>query len=410
MHRHAPIAFLAIAGLAAPAAAQCPPAVPTGVTASDGTDCTDVFLNWPPVSGATTYTVWRNTSNNYGTATLAGVPGVSEFTDSPPTPGVIYYYWVTATHIPCFPGSGTSDPSVVTTGYRAQGPATPISVNATNDDCRTILVTWEMPTQPLGGAVDTFTIYRSLVNLYLTSSEVGTASSGVREFEDTTASPDTTYYYWVRAENECGTAASSSDWGLFSLASPSNDACSSAINLTTLPGTLGSTRCAAPDGDALCGNSASSSDVWYKFIAPASGLLRMDTCNAVTAYDTVLSIHSGCPGTDQNQIACNDDYCGYQSTVQVQAQAGVTYYIRVAGWNGQYGTFYLTKTFTPSTCYPNCDASTTPPILNVLDFNCFLNRFSSGNAYANCDGSTIAPVLNVLDFNCFLNRFAAGCP
>jgi len=30
--------------------------------------------------------------------------------------------------------------------------------------------------------------------------------------------------------------------------------------------------------------------------------------------------------------------------------------------------------------------------------------------YPNCDGSTIAPVLNVLDFNCFLNRFAAGCP
>ena len=29
--------------------------------------------------------------------------------------------------------------------------------------------------------------------------------------------------------------------------------------------------------------------------------------------------------------------------------------------------------------------------------------------YANCDGSTTAPVLNVLDFSCFLNRFAAGC-
>jgi 6-phosphogluconolactonase (cycloisomerase 2 family) len=30
--------------------------------------------------------------------------------------------------------------------------------------------------------------------------------------------------------------------------------------------------------------------------------------------------------------------------------------------------------------------------------------------YANCDQSTQAPVLNVLDFNCFLNRFGAGCP
>jgi hypothetical protein len=30
--------------------------------------------------------------------------------------------------------------------------------------------------------------------------------------------------------------------------------------------------------------------------------------------------------------------------------------------------------------------------------------------YANCDGSVAAPILNVLDFNCFLNAFTAGCP
>jgi hypothetical protein len=64
---------------------------------------------------------------------------------------------------------------------------------------------------------------------------------------------------------------------------------------------------------------------------------------------------------------------------------------------------------TPPSCYANCDSSTTVPFLNVLDFNCFLNRFSGGDSYANCDNSTIAPVLNVLDFNCFLNRFSAGC-
>jgi hypothetical protein len=62
-----------------------------------------------------------------------------------------------------------------------------------------------------------------------------------------------------------------------------------------------------------------------------------------------------------------------------------------------------------SACYPNCDASTTPPILNVTDFVCFLNHFAAGDAYANCDHSTSPPVLNVLDFVCFLNAFAAGC-
>jgi hypothetical protein len=62
-----------------------------------------------------------------------------------------------------------------------------------------------------------------------------------------------------------------------------------------------------------------------------------------------------------------------------------------------------------SSCYANCDQSTTPPILNVNDFACFLNHFAAGDTYANCDHSTTPPVLNVLDFSCFLNAFAAGC-
>jgi hypothetical protein len=69
------------------------------------------------------------------------------------------------------------------------------------------------------------------------------------------------------------------------------------------------------------------------------------------------------------------------------------------------------QTGPPSQCYANCDGSTTPPFLNVLDFNCFLNHFVAGDSYANCDSPNFCnPVcLNVLDFNCFLNRFLAGC-
>ncbi len=60
-------------------------------------------------------------------------------------------------------------------------------------------------------------------------------------------------------------------------------------------------------------------------------------------------------------------------------------------------------------CYANCDGSTTPPMINVLDFSCFLNKFASGDMAANCDGSTTVPQLNVLDFACFVNTYAAGC-
>jgi glucose/arabinose dehydrogenase len=63
-----------------------------------------------------------------------------------------------------------------------------------------------------------------------------------------------------------------------------------------------------------------------------------------------------------------------------------------------------------STCYANCDGSTTSPVLNIADFTCFLTAFAKNDCYANCDGSTTAPVLNVADFTCFLTKFAAGGP
>lgn len=61
-------------------------------------------------------------------------------------------------------------------------------------------------------------------------------------------------------------------------------------------------------------------------------------------------------------------------------------------------------------CYANCDGSSAPPILNVSDFICFLNRFGAGDSYANCDNSTTPPTLNVSDFICYMNAYSAGCP
>jgi photosystem II stability/assembly factor-like uncharacterized protein len=80
-----------------------------------------------------------------------------------------------------------------------------------------------------------------------------------------------------------------------------------------------------------------------------------------------------------------------------------------AGTYGR-GTFRATLPVPPPACYANCDNSTAPPILNVADFTCFLQRFAAGDPYANCDNSTQQPVLNVADFTCFLQKYAAGCP
>jgi hypothetical protein len=88
----------------------------------------------------------------------------------------------------------------------------------------------------------------------------------------------------------------------------------------------------------------------------------------------------------------------------------IVFVVGTAYVNGYPGSPTAALMWVGSPCYANCDHSMSPPVLNVLDFNCFLNAFSSGASYANCDGSTTPPALNVLDFNCFLNRFSLGCP
>jgi hypothetical protein len=90
-------------------------------------------------------------------------------------------------------------------------------------------------------------------------------------------------------------------------------------------------------------------------------------------------------------------------------------YMSVFDWGVSIGSIDLmyvdyTSITIARPCYANCDGSTAAPVLNVADFTCFLQKFSTGNPYANCDGSTTAPVLNVQDFTCFLQKFAVGCP
>lgn len=62
-----------------------------------------------------------------------------------------------------------------------------------------------------------------------------------------------------------------------------------------------------------------------------------------------------------------------------------------------------------ASCYPNCDGSTSAPVLTPNDFQCFMNKYTAGDSVANCDGSTGTPALTSNDFQCFLNSYAAGC-
>jgi hypothetical protein len=189
-----------------------------------------------------------------------------------------------------------------------------------------------------------------------------------------------------------------------------SDSCGGAAPLSAGAIYQGCTTNMTLDGSASCGTQEPSGpDTWFSFTPAASGTVTLRTQGS--AFDTVLSVHSGCPGTSATAIACNDDSSTgvLWSNLTFNAVAGQNYRVRLAGFGGASGQFTLEVGSIVPGCYANCDLSTSAPTLNVADFTCFLQRFAAGEPYANCDQSTSAPTLNVADFTCFLQRFAAGC-
>lgn len=99
----------------------------------------------------------------------------------------------------------------------------------------------------------------------------------------------------------------------------------------------GTTVGATNDGDG-CGSSSFTADVWFRFVAPETRTVSVDTFGS--GFDTVLSVRTGCPGTGFTRV-CNDDASGLQSAVAFSAVIGTTYWIRVSGFDGATGPFEL---------------------------------------------------------------------
>ncbi|MEX2220025.1 MAG: hypothetical protein WD749_14835 [Phycisphaerales bacterium] len=221
-------------------------------------------------------------------------------------------------------------------------------------------------------------------------------------------------------------------------------------NATVLP------PLAAP-GAALTGiNAPASSVVWYRLTLPWGAHPGLGTYLDIDTFGTGFTPQAAW-GLNDTQIAlftsdgalvASDDDTGPGFTSQLSfgatgrparpdgepfdgrngSLAAGVYYLALAAYplqpqplywgvtpssplNGQMAlTIGTNLTAAAPACYANCDASTTPPVLNVQDFGCFLTRYAAGDAYANCDASTQSPALNVQDFGCFLTKYAGGCP
>ena len=119
------------------------------------------------------------------------------------------------------------------------------------------------------------------------------------------------------------------------LGPPANDNCTSPT--TVLAGTTSTSNLRATGSTTSSCGVNDTSDVWYRFVAPSSGLVEARTCGA--SFDTTLAIYTTCGGAS---IACNDNACGLASRVQWNAVANQAYLIRAAGNNGATGNFDLT--------------------------------------------------------------------
>ena len=101
------------------------------------------------------------------------------------------------------------------------------------------------------------------------------------------------------------------------------------------------------DGSTSCGASDAAPDVWYKYTPSYSGTATISLCTG-TSYDSVMSVHEGCPGTAANTLGCNDDACGQTSNapseITLDVVVDTTYLIRIAGWSGATGDYGLTIT------------------------------------------------------------------
>jgi hypothetical protein len=156
----------------------------------------------------------------------------------------------------------------------------------------------------------------------------------------------------------------------------------------------------------VCGASVNAPDVFFAFTARRDAMIIADTIGST--FDTVLSAHDAEPTwQDAHVIACNDDINGSlnrQSRVTFPVEAGRTYWLRVAGYNGAVGGFNINVRYDCAADF-NQDG-----FVDFFDYDDFVSCYegvgcpSDATADVNGDG-----FVDFFDYDDFVAIFEAGC-
>lgn len=125
--------------------------------------------------------------------------------------------------------------------------------------------------------------------------------------------------------------------------SPANDDFAGAVDLFGRDGSINGTNAAGTieDGEPAHAGVSASASVWWRWTAPASGPVTINTFGS--DFDTVLAVYTGSWGS-LNEVASNDDSGGTTSRVDFSATEGVIYHIAVDGFNANGANIALNWT------------------------------------------------------------------
>lgn len=245
-------------------------------TAGDGF----VDLDWDDIANATSYQVWRNTSNTITGATLLNDDSASEFQDTTVVNGTLYYYFVIAVA----PGYTSSEAGTdsATPEDEIDQLGTPQNFGATGGDT-TVDLDWDNVLN-----ATSYTLLRNLTNTTTGATSIYTGS--VSAFTDTGRTNGLTYYYFVKA-----TAAGYTD---SSYASVSGTPVAPTVQLTT---------------PAFTATPVSSSQIDLTGITydPASVTMIAQRSTNPAFPPGLTTVYSGVPVSSASDVGLDDETLYY---------------------------------------------------------------------------------------------------
>ncbi|OGV57129.1 MAG: hypothetical protein A2X45_21005 [Lentisphaerae bacterium GWF2_50_93] len=223
IHLNGQTAYANITLLAKYSKATAVAAAPAGLFATDGTFADRIVVTWKPSAGATSYEVYRNSSNALLGAdfTMLGETSSTIFEDSTAESNKVYYYFVTTKN-----AIGTSKFSTGNSGYVSKTPSIPGAVTSSDGTYfDRIRVAWAKTT----GATS-YMIFRTESAATIPDPAISTPIGEVNtlfldDFGDDIL-PQVggivkKYFYWIAAKNQNGvTAISKTNNGYLSKKGP----------------------------------------------------------------------------------------------------------------------------------------------------------------------------------------------